>query len=67
MHRVGRYASNDIRSHRGLHGSEVFLDENRVVPVDYKKSHDPENEHTLQEIIIVKGIHQLAEITPDVP
>lgn len=54
MGEVARYPSDHVSSDCRAHGANFFVDERCIVAVDDQGGHDPEDEHALEEIIVVE-------------
>lgn len=64
---VAGESRDHVRGDGGAHGAEVLVDEGGVVAVDDEDGHHPEDEDALQQVVVVEGVHQLAEVAPYVP
>lgn len=53
VHRDLRQSDYNVRANSGSQRANVVGDEIGIVGIDDKQRHDPQNEHSLQEIIVV--------------
>lgn len=67
MCRVGGHACNHVCADGGAHGGYLFVDERGVVAVDNQDGHDPEDEDSLEEVVVIETVHEFTEVGPDVP